>query len=98
MRTSSLQYLVRGAASALLIAAVPASSRAQDSTTRSRIDAAIEVGSRSYLSDLRFQQRAKFEEYKVVPGGGLIENALIRFSPDSFRLFDLAAQIGRAHV
>lgn len=57
-----------------------------------RLTGAAEVGLRTFTGSLTDQQRGKFEEYRDVPSGLLLQHLVLFYTPaDSFRSFRLQA-------
>ena len=60
---------------------LPATGMAQAKQTRGTFTAAAEVGARAYTTEPTAQDKGKFEEYRSLPAGALLERLSVGYKP-----------------
>ena len=72
---------------------VPATGHAQAKKTSGTISGAAEVGVRTFTTEPTAVDKGKFEEYRALPAGALLERARLTYTPaDSFGTYQLTAR------
>jgi MtrB/PioB family decaheme-associated outer membrane protein len=72
---------------------VPATGQAQATQTSGTISGAAEVGARTFTTEPTAVDKGKFEEYRVLPAGALLERAWLTYTPaDSFGTYRLTTR------
>jgi MtrB/PioB family decaheme-associated outer membrane protein len=92
MRTRIIDVARCVAGSVMLV--WPAASQGQaDSGKAGKVTIAAEIGARSFTQQPALLDRAKFEEYKAVPSGAVLQQLLLGYTPpDGFRQVQLVAR------
>ena len=72
---------------------LPATGMAQAKQTRGTFTAAAEVGARAFMTEPSAQDKGKFEEYRSLPAGALLERLTVGYKPaDGVGTYQLTAR------
>jgi hypothetical protein len=77
----------------VLVWGAPTTGRAQAKQTRGTFTAAAEAGVRTFMDEPKPVDKGKFEEYRSLPAGAVLNRAVLSYIPaDSFGVYQLVAR------
>jgi len=72
---------------------LPVTGMAQAKQTRGTFTAAAEIGARAFTTEPSAQDKGKFEEYRDLRAGPVVEQLLLKYTPaDSFGVYSISAR------